>query len=93
MNPSHSSYHAIVQGMIVDLLPPGSDAATRIFGPGGALDSLGLVNLLADLEFRLDERFHREIVLASDRAMSRTYSPFRDVAALTDFVVELLEEA
>jgi hypothetical protein len=51
------------------------------------------VNLLADLEFRLDERFHREIVLASDRAMSRTYSPFRDVAALTDFVVELLEEA
>lgn len=63
-----------------------------IFGAGGPLDSLGLVNFLADLEYRLAQETGREIVLASERAMSRTRSPFRDVDALTAYVAELLAE-
>ncbi len=81
-----------VREVIVETLPPGIDQQGRIFGGDAPLDSLGLVNFLADLEYKLAERFGRDLVLASERAMSRKNSPFRDVAALTDYVVELLGE-
>lgn len=61
-----------------------------VFGPGGTLDSLGLVNFLADLEYRVAEEFGRDVVLASEQAMSRSRSPFRDVTALSEYILELL---
>ena len=81
-----------VRRLILDTLPAGAAVGDNptIFGADGALDSLGLVNFLADLEYRLAAEFGRELVLASDRAMSRTRSPFRDVDALTAYVLELL---
>jgi len=63
-----------------------------LFGPGGRLDSLGLVNLLADVEMAVSEEFGCEIVLASERAMSRQYSPFRTAEALAAFAAELVAE-
>ena len=83
-----------VRQLVVATLPKAvsSPAGEIIFGPGGALDSLDLVNFLADLEYRLAQDFGREVVLASERAMSRTRSPFRDVDALTGYIVELLSE-
>jgi hypothetical protein len=81
-----------VKRVIIETLPAGMDERTRIFGGSAPLDSLGLVNFLADLECRVSEAFGREIVLASDRAMSRQSSPFRDVPSLTEYVVELLGE-
>ena len=39
---------------------------------------------------RMAEEFGREVVLASEQAMSRSRSPFRDASALTDYIVELL---
>ncbi len=92
MNATDENKTAAVRRIILDLLPPAEGDNPRIFGAGAPLDSLGLVNFLADLEYRLAEEFGREIVLASDRAMSRGRSPFRDVAALTEYVVELLAE-
>ena len=92
MNPTDESRAAAVRQMIRDLLPAGGGENPAIFGGSGPLDSLGLVNLLADLEYRVAEEFGREIVLASDRAMSRVRSPFRDESALTDYVLELLAE-
>ncbi len=80
-----------IRRLILETLPAATGENPRIFGAGAPLDSLGLVNLLADLEYRLSEEFGREIVLASERAMSRSQSPFRDVAALTDYVAELLD--
>jgi hypothetical protein len=80
----------LVRRLIIETLPPGIDERGRIFGGGAPLDSLGLVNFLADLEYRLAEQFGREIVLASERAMSRQSSPFRDVSALTEYAMELL---
>ena len=73
-----------------DALARGENPA--IFGGGSPLDSLGLVNFLADLEYRLAEDFGREVVLASERAMSRQRSPFRDVDTLTSYVLEVLSE-
>ena len=81
---------AQIRTLILELLPPGQDGTSRIFGGEAAMDSLGLVNFLADLEYRLTEKFGRELVLASERAMSRKQSPFRDVAALTAYIEELL---
>jgi hypothetical protein len=80
-----------VRRLVLGTLPAGM-AGEIIFGPGGALDSLGLVNFLADLEYRIAEVYGRDVVLASERAMSRGHSPFRDVTALSHYVVELLGE-
>jgi hypothetical protein len=79
-----------VRRVVIETLPTGLGENSRIFGGSAPLDSLGLVNFLADLESRIMEEFGREIVLASDRAMSRQNSPFRDVPSLTEYVVELL---
>ena len=83
-----------VRSLVIGTLPhPASSSADGvIFGSGGALDSLGLVSFLADLEYKLGEEFGREIVLASEQAMSRSRSPFRDVASLSDYIVELLAQ-
>ena len=83
-----------VRRLVIETLPrPVSGAAGEaIFGAGGVLDSLDLVNYLADLEYRLDQEYGREVVLASERAMSRSRSPFRDVDSLTVYIMELLAE-
>ena len=80
--------------LVIDTLPKAAAASggESIFGPEGVLDSLDLVNFLADLEYRIDQEFGRELVLASERAMSRGRSPFRDVNALTEYIAELLTE-
>lgn len=83
-----------VRRLVVETLPRPVSAAggEAIFGAGGVLDSLDLVNYLADLEYRLDQEYGRELVLASERAMSRNRSPFRDVDSLTAYIMELLAE-
>ena len=94
MDPHPTASAASVRRTILAVLPAQRATGDNpvIFGGPGALDSLGLVNFLADLEYRLADEFGREVVLASERAMSRQRSPFRDVAALTDYVQELLSE-
>jgi len=64
-----------------------------LIGPGAAVDSLGLVMVVTDFETRVNEAFDAQIVLANERAMSRNHSPFRSVAALTEYAAELLKEA
>ena len=82
-----------VRQLVIETLPrPVSSAGEVIFGAGGVLDSLDLVNFLADLEYRLGQEFGRELVLASDKAMSRSRSPFRDVDSLAGYIMELLAE-
>ena len=83
-----------VRQLVIATLPRPVSATTgeAIFGAGGLLDSLDLVNYLADLEYRLDQEFGRELVLASERAMSRSRSPFRDVDSLAAYIMELLAE-
>ena len=63
---------------------------TALFGPGGALDSLGLVQLIVFIEDRLAGQFGAAIALADEKALSEKRSPFRTVEALTDYVVRRL---
>lgn len=62
---------------------------TVLFGKKSVLDSMGLVNVIIDIESRfLDEDI--EISLTSESAMSRRNSPFRTVDTLADFIMEQL---
>ena len=65
---------------------------THLLGKEGKLDSLGLVNFIIVLEQHIAEELKVAITLADEKALSRTKSPFRTVANLTDYILELLEE-
>lgn len=66
---------------------------SRLFGPSGLLDSMGLVHLIVDVEQRVREASGKHIVLANEKAMSRAVSPFRTVEILARYASELLAEA
>ncbi len=68
-----------------------ADAESRLYGNGGSLDSMALVNLIADIEEAVAEKFGANIALADEKAMSSKNSPFRDVASLVDAVSERIE--
>jgi len=62
---------------------------TKLYGV--TLDSLALVSFITDLEENISEEFDAEIVLADEKAMSTTTSPFRDVKSLSAYIKSLLE--
>ena len=68
------------------------DADTVVYGAGGVLDSLELVNLVIALEQRLEEQCGAVVTLADERAVSQKHSPFRSVPSLVAFVVSRLNE-
>lgn len=59
-----------------------------LYGEGGPLDSMSLVNLVADLEDALSEKYGANISLADERAMSAKRSPFRSIADLSAAIEE-----
>jgi acyl carrier protein len=63
-----------------------------IYGPDSALDSLGLVALIIDIEEGLGNR-GLDVVLTDAHAMSQTRSPFRDVPALVNYLCDLCAQA
>ena len=67
------------------------DENTVIFGVDSNLDSLGLVSLLSDIEQQVYDTFHKEITIASEKAMSLSNSPFKTVGSLTNYVRELVK--
>lgn len=70
-----------------------ADEETRLFGSKGNLDSVGLVALIADVEDLVFEKFGKTIVLADEKSMSETRSPFRDVRSLVGYVEKLMAES
>ncbi|WPL17643.1 hypothetical protein Thiowin_02674 [Thiorhodovibrio winogradskyi] len=64
-------------------------ASTELFGPGGYLDSMGLVGLLLDIEESLENEGH-QVSLSDDRAMSQRNSPFQNVQSLVSYIEGLL---
>lgn len=68
-----------------------ADENTILFGKESVLDSMGLVNVIIDIESKfLDEDI--EISLMSEKAMSRRNSPFRTISTLTKFIEEQIVE-
>ena len=66
-----------------------ADASTRLFGEAAALDSIGLVTLIADLEEDIRVTTGKTVTLADEKAMSRLTSPFRSVDLLADYIVHI----
>jgi acyl carrier protein len=64
---------------------------TNIYGEKGNFDSLGLVNLIVEIEDKVYKKFNKKIVLADEKAMSRKHSPFKDVQSLVNYIENLLK--
>jgi acyl carrier protein len=62
---------------------------TALIGSNRLCDSIGLVNIIADIEIEfLDNDV--EVSLTSEAAMSSRISPFRSVGALCNFIASQL---
>ncbi|MCX8090177.1 MAG: hypothetical protein N3I86_04460 [Verrucomicrobiae bacterium] len=68
-------------------VPPAPD--TRLFGPGGHLDSLNLVRFVFLVEENLQRRTGKSVALTDERAMSQRHSPFISVTTLADYIVKI----
>jgi hypothetical protein len=83
---------ALVKEVFVSSLPthrlPSDE--TPLFGPEAELTSMELVALVADLEDAIADRWSTQIILADEKALSLKKSPFRNLAALAEFVQERL---
>ena len=65
---------------------------TVLFGGADGIDSLSLVQIVAEVERLAENQFAKRVVLADDRAMSRRTSPFRTVGTLAELLEERLTE-
>ncbi|MBE2239242.1 MAG: hypothetical protein IAE81_15745 [Caldilineaceae bacterium] len=86
---------AALQDVLEGVAPeetPALDENTRLIGRSAVLDSMGLVTLIVETEQRLEADYDIVIMLADDRAMSQTRSPFLSISALADYVMQLVAE-
>ena len=65
---------------------------THLLGGQSPLDSIGLVTLIADLEGDIQREFGKTVILADEKAMSLTLSPFRKVGTLVEYIEAKLKE-
>jgi D-alanine--poly(phosphoribitol) ligase subunit 2 len=68
------------------------DEHTHLLGSSGVLDSMGLVNVVLDVEQQVNDFLGLNIVLANERAMSQKQSPFRTIGTLADYVLFCIQE-
>jgi acyl carrier protein len=66
---------------------------TVLVGADPVLDSLGVVQLIVEVEQRVEQQHNISVTLANDKAMSARNSPFRTVGVLADHVVATAQEA
>ena len=66
-------------------------ASSALYGNDEPLDSMALVNLIADLEDAVAVQLDASITLADEKAMSARNSPFRDVRSLAEAIAERIE--
>lgn len=66
----------------------GPDAV--LIGPGGLLDSLGLVALVIAVENLIADTYGVRLTLADERALSQQRSPFRTVRRLAEYAATRL---
>lgn len=65
---------------------------TRLYGDGSSLSSIDLVDLVIQVEERVNETFDTLISLTDDKALSEERSPFRNVTSLQEYLLKQLEK-
>ncbi len=82
---------------INEMLPPSSQLAlaeeTVLLADVGGLDSLGMVNFVSAIEDKIQQRYGLSITLTVSADTPIESDPWRNVGALTDFVLELVSSA
>lgn len=68
------------------------EKSTQLFGEGGVLDSLELVNLIVAFEQKIQSDLDCVITLADEKAMSQKRNPFRSIESLADYAMMLIKE-
>lgn len=63
--------------------------STVLFGDNGILDSMALVSFITDLEEALSDELNLDVIIANEKAMSRSNSPFKSISNLSEFIVNL----
>jgi hypothetical protein len=65
----------------------------KLLGSHALCDSMGLVSYLVALEEQVNASFNVQISLMSERAMSMERSPFRNMATLLAYTLDLVKES
>jgi acyl carrier protein len=66
--------------------------STPLFGVDAAIDSLGFVSVISDVELALNIDYGLDISLADDRALSRAQSPYATAETLRNYILELIAD-
>ena len=61
-----------------------------LFGPGGSLDSLGLVQLIAEVENAVENASGQRVNLADEALLDSAENPFTSIAALCAYLVRVV---
>lgn len=89
----YQAFKEVLDLQAVDFEKPHSiDENTLIYGSNGYLDSLGIASLVIAIEEKVREKFNISISLATEKAMSRTATPFKDIKSLSMYLKDLLKE-
>jgi len=62
---------------------------TFLYGSESVLDSMSTVALIVAIEQKFNEEFDKDIIIASEKAVSAKNSPFKTVSSLTDYILEI----
>jgi acyl carrier protein len=93
------AYEIVVESLKEVFLQSGLESTativeeTVLVGADAVLDSLGVVQLIVEVEQRVEQRHSISVTLANDKAMSQRNSPFRTVGVLADHVLATAQEA
>ena len=68
------------------------DSSTRIIGSSPLFDSIELVSFIVEVEQFLEDELNIEIGLTTENAMSRRTSPFLSIEAMTNYIIEQINE-
>jgi hypothetical protein len=63
---------------------------TRLIGANSIFDSSDLIQIIVEIEDKINSEFSSEVTLTDEKAMSRSTSPFLNIETLTTFIIENL---
>jgi acyl carrier protein len=95
--PTREDVVALVVGFTRDALERDGGAQSSelseeaaLVGSGAVVDSLGLVQIISDVEDTMSDEYGRPIDLTDERALSQERSPFRTVGTMVDHIMTCL---
>jgi acyl carrier protein len=97
MEKSYTNCLKIVINVIVDyakevnIIFEKLDETTRLIGSTSEFDSSDLVQIIVEIEDKINQEFNTDITLTDEKAMSRTTSPFVNIGTLVNFIVDNLK--